>query len=104
MLYAKELTRTKHLIAKGRYKKGYSKDISAFKPIASEISVKINQITYTPYFYAPLEQVVFGTIEKQNTSRVMHFLSFTNFDYTYGSESVYIWFDKDEDPFVYLED
>ena len=103
MQYAKELKRTKALIASGRYQRGYSKELELFKKVSSNDTVKINQVHYQPYFYAALNQLVFGQIEKQRDSQVMHFLYFTNFDYHYGIDSPYLWFDKDDNPFDYLD-
>lgn len=103
MSYAEGITRAKHLIAKGRYRITFSKNIEAFQEIESLETLKIDQQSYIPYFNTKTQQVVFGYLEQHQNHTLMHYVHFTQFDYLYGANSPFTWFDADNDPFQHLD-
>ena len=103
MQYTEGITRAKNLIAKGRYRRSFSKHLEDFKKLDSLEAVTVDQQVYIPYYNTKIKQVIYGYLEQHNAHTLIHYLHFTHFDYQYGAKSDFTWIDRDDYGFHHID-
>ena len=95
--------RAKKLIENGRYQKYHVKHLEPFLELDSIDTIVVDGAEYMPYFHKTTQQIVYGYHEQINGQIIFHYLAFSKFDYFYGADDAFIWFDKDTFGFSHLE-
>ncbi|MFH5882153.1 MAG: hypothetical protein ACNA7U_03975 [Candidatus Izemoplasmataceae bacterium] len=102
MIDENALTRAKKLVLNGRYQVFHVKHLEPFLELESMDRVVVGGKEYMPYFHKTTQQIVYGYHEQVNGQIIFHYLAFSKFDYFYGSDDSFIWFDKDDFGFTHL--
>jgi len=97
------LARAKALIRSGRYERHVARDDKAFYDIDTVDTEVIEGMDFMPYFDQFKKKLIYGTFLTREDQTRFYYVSFLNFDYFYGAETDFTWFDIDHFGFDMIE-
>lgn len=98
-----QINRVLRLIKLGRFQKHVVKSDERFTKVESNVRLKLEGLEYAPYIDAQEDIVVFATFIHSGSKEGFEYLSVTRHEYMFGSDDDFVWANRDDFGFDYLE-
>ena len=97
------INRVARLIKLGRFQKHVLRNDKGFTKVDTSAQLKLEGTLYAPYVDESNQLIVFATFIHRAGKEGFEYLSVTNYEYNFGSEDDFVWADRDDFGFDYLE-